>query len=236
MDPIMYWTRATEAGPEDLTTTTSDLMKRAGSATNAPDDQFAPPTTSDETMQENAAGTERGAMSGNMDAVTPDDGMGGMDDMGMGMDDGMGGGGNLGMGGMGGMDDGMGGGGFGGGGFGGEEENPFKGKPDRARAVYRLYTNIERFNKTLGAMSDSLADYVAPTSSQELSQLYSHCVSHIEECRSRIKELLESDFTPDNYPSKLRKYMACRHVYAGVLEILNLHFKMLKVDQKNQKS
>lgn len=235
MDPIRYWTGAMEAGPEDLTTTTSELMKRAGSATNGPDDQFEPPTTSEETQQENAAGTDRGAMSGNMDNVTPDDGMGG--DMGMG-DDGMGGMDN-GMGGnMGDMDDGMGGGDAygGGGGFGGEDENPFKGKPDRARAVYRLYVTLEQFSRVLDSTAETLTNYMAPTSSEELRKLYNHCCSYIEECRSQMRDLMESDFTPDNYSMKRRRYIAIRHVYSGVLDILTLHFKMLQSDSRVNKS
>lgn len=239
MDPISYWTGAMEAGPEDLTTTTSDLMKRAGSATNGPDDQFEPPTTSEETQQENAAGTERGAMSGDMDNVTPDDGMGGGGDMGIGTDDGMGGmddgmdGGDMG------MDDGMGGGdayGGGGGGFGDGEENPFKGKPDRARAVYRLYVTLEQFSKVLDSMSESLTNYVAPTTSQELRDLYNHCCLYIEECRQQMRQLMETDFTPDNYSMKRRRYVAIRHVYSGVVDILALHFKMLQTENKTTKS
>ena len=239
MDPISYWTGAMEAGPEDLTTTTSDLMKRAGSATNGPDDQFEPPTTSEETQQENAAGTERGAMSGDMDNVTPDDGMGSGGDMGMGTDDGMGGmddgmgGGDMG------MNDGMGGGdtyGGGGGGFGDGEENPFKGKPDRARAVYRLYVTLEQFSKVLDSMSESLTNYVAPTTSQELRDLYNHCCLYIEECRQQMRQLMETDFTPDNYSMKRRRYVAIRHVYSGVVDILALHFKMLQTENKTTKS
>lgn len=205
--------------PEDLTATTNDMMKRA-SGGRADQGNLDPARTSEETQAENAEGTDRDAMSDNVDSIDPEpdaggdpemppeegggDDLGGMDDVG-----------DEGGGDMGGMDD-----------AGGEDQAPAE-TPEQARNILKLQKNMSTFYQILTNMMDVLGKYSAPASTPELRKIYNSAVDHLSSAKEMMYELVASEITPNNYPDKLRKYIALRHVYSTVLEMLQLHFRIL---------
>lgn len=216
-------------GPEDLTASTNDAMRRVNSTTNKPSTE--PTRTSEDTQQEDAASTERGNMSGDMSNITPEDpntantpdtgdnpaegddtglddlgGMGGEDDMGMdgGTDD------------MGGMSGGM-----------GEEDQLPHATAEQGRQIVNLQTNMSAFYQKIANMLNILSNYAAPTSDPDLRDLYNNCVDHVSEIKAILEDTSNTPITSVNYPNKLRKYVALRHAYSAILEMLDIHFDVL---------
>ena len=235
-----HWTPAVEA-PEDLAATTNDMMRRAGSARNADPGNFDPARTSDETRQQDGGNIsdDTGSMSDDMGVLTPDNAPGGGgDDLGD-MGGGDTGGDDLGLGDMGGGDDmGMGGGDdMGGsdmgGGMGGEDLP--QETPEQAINIVSLQKKMSQFYQVLENTVDALSEYAAPASTPELQRIYSAAINHLTCAKENLRDLLVTDFLPSNYAFKLRKYVALRHVYSTVLEMLNLHFKILhqEIEAKN---
>lgn len=246
------WTPAVEA-PEDLTATTNDMMRRAGTR-RADTGNFDPSRTSDETRRQDGGNINMDNTSTNVDQLEPDnapstpaDMAGGADDPNLGGDAaGREGGDELGLDeggdatGMGDMDDLGGGadaGGDMGGDFGGDAadgELP-KETPEQARAINNLQQNMAQFYRVLSNTIDSLSSYNMPSSTKELQQLYSSSLDHLTGAKSVMLNLLTTDFTPGNYAYKLRRYVALRHLYSTVLEVVNLHFNIMKreIDAKN---
>jgi hypothetical protein len=230
----VYMTMLDAMEADDLTVTTDELMKRA-SGSRADQGSFEPPKTSEETQQQNGANVDRGAMSGNTDALEPGpDGAAqqnqgqdpdlGLDTMEGGGDD-MGGedmGGDMGQDGAP-PDDGM----------GGEEEQPSM-TPEQSQSIVKLQQNMSQFYRVLSSTISSLGDYSAPSSSEDLRKIFNGAMDHLTRSKELLLDLLTTDFTPGNYAEKLRKYVALRHVYSAVLEMLDLHFNML--DQENKKT
>lgn len=228
--------RAYEA-PEDLTTTTSTMMKNASSRRQRPAGQvFEPERTSDATQNAEQSGDTQSNELGGIDTINVDSGTdpnpdsteppsdgddatanddgGDGDDMGdMGMDDTGDDSGNS-------MDDGS------GGSFDDGTEVP-KETPDQAISVQNLQQNMSHFYRILQNTIDTLSSYSAPATTSELQSLYTSSISHLTSAKERLFDLLVTDFLPSNYAYKLRQYIALRHVYSTVLEVLNLHFDIL---------
>ena len=76
-------------------------------------------------------------------------------------------------------------------------------------------------------MVDILSTYSAPASTPELRKIFNSAVDHLSSAKEMMYDLVASEITPNNYPDKLRKYIALRHVYSVVLEMLQLHFHIL---------
>lgn len=221
----LFWTRATEApNPNDLTASTDDAMKRA-SGNNADRGDFDPGRTSDQTNQEDANDTQGEAGMGDIDSVEPDtpgenpegDDMGG-DDIGGGGDDfggDMGGddpnaGGDTGM---------------------GDDQTPNE-TPEQSKQIFYLQKKMNQFYQVLKNTCESLTDYSAPSSNDDLLRVYNQAVGHLSSARDMLYDLLTSPFTSANYADKLRKYVALRHVYSTILNVLDIHFNIL--DQMTQ--
>lgn len=204
--------------PEDLTATTNDMMKRASSGRADPGG-LDPARTSEETQAENAEGTDRDAMSDNVDSIDPEPNEGGDPEMppDEGGGDDLGGMDNFGDegGDMGGMDD-----------AGGEEQAPVE-TPEQARNILKLQKNMSTFYQIITNMVDILSTYSAPASTPELRKIFNSAVDHLSSAKEMMYDLVASEITPNNYPDKLRKYIALRHVYSVVLEMLQLHFHIL---------
>ena len=240
-------TPAMEA-PEDLTATTNDAMKRSGTR-NRQQSDFEPPTTSNETRQENAADAGGGDdISSDIDSITPENASGGDqndapagggndaqggDDAGgegggdLGLDDGIGGG-DDGMGDEGGGDD-MGGGGddFGGDSGGMGDEAP-KETPEEAVRIRKLQELMNQFYIVLTNTCDSLSSAVIPSSTEEVQRIFASSTVHLNEAKSLLLDLLTTKFTPGNYAYKLRKYLALRHLYSTILEIIEMHSSIVE--------
>ena len=107
--------------------------------------------------------------------------------------------------------------------------------PEQARAINNLQQNMSQFYRVLSNTIDSLSSYNMPSSTKELQQLYSSSLDHLTGAKSVMLKLLSTDFTPGNYAYKLRRYVALRHLYSTVLEVINLHFAIMKreIDAKN---
>lgn len=230
------WEPAQEA-PVDLTATTNDMMRNASNTRNRNNQEFDPGRTSEETQREDGGNVQENpnSMSDDVDAINPENAPGGEDPNAM-ADDGMGGE-DDGMGDMGGMDDGMGdmgGEDFGGGSDMGGEELPEE-TPEQAQAIMKLHMGLKQFYDVISNTLEALSDYAAPSSTPELQKLFSSCMVHLTGIKDVLVDLLTTDFLPTNYAYKLRKYVALRHVYSTVLEILDLHFQILKdeIDHKN---
>lgn len=220
-------------GPEDLTASTNDAMRRANSTTNRPSTD--PTRTSEDTQQEDATNTERGNMSGDMSNVTPDDPNAaaptdtganpeeGGDD-GTGLDDlgGADGGDDMS------MDDGTGDdmGGDMGGSMGEEDPLP-PATAEQGRQIINLQTNMSAFYQTISNMLNILSNYAAPSSDPDLRDLYNNCVDHVSEIKAILEDTFDTPITSVNYPNKLRKYVALRHAYSAILEMLDIHFDVL---------
>ena len=239
-------TPAMEA-PEDLTATTNDAMKRSGTR-NRQQADFEPPTTSNETRQENAANAGGGDdISSDIDSITPENASGGDqndapagggndaqsgDDAGsegsgdLGLDDGMSGG-DDGMGDEGG--DEMGGGGDDFGGDSGEmgDEAP-KETPEEAVRIRKLQELMNQFYIVLTNTCDSLSSAVIPSSTEEVQRIFASSTVHLNEAKSLLLDLLTTKFTPGNYAYKLRKYLALRHLYSTILEIIEMHSSIVE--------
>lgn len=237
------WTPAVEA-PEDLTATTNDMMRRASSARNADHGDFNPGRTSEQTRQEDASNAQPpadGGLSDDLSSITPDnappgpadageDASGNPDDPMGGDDAGMGGGDDMGM-------DDMGGGGDMGGDM---SSDPMGGDtpqetPEEALRISKLQKDMSQFFQVVTNTLDSLTSYVVPASTSELRKIYNSSVDNLTGVKEVLLNLLSTDFLPGNYAYKLRKYVALRHVYSTVLEVLNLHFQILKreIEAKN---
>ena len=233
-------TRAFEA-PEDITATTNDMMRRAGSR-HADPGNFEPSRTSEETRQEDGGNVNRDNISGQVENVEPDNAPTTPGDTGgdaaAGGD--TGGGDELGLDDLGGDDDtsgedDMGGGDdFGGGDTGIDDGSVKKEKPEDAVNILNLQKNMNQFYHSLVNTLDNLANYNSPATTPELKKIYSSSVTNLTECKNMIFRLLCTDFTSSNYAYKLRRYIALRHVYSTVLEVLNLHFKVLKEEVSNK--
>lgn len=239
-------TPAMEA-PEDLTATTNDAMKRSGTR-NRQQADFEPPTTSDETRQENAADAGGGDdISSDIDSITPENTSGGdqndaptgggIDAQGgdetggeggdLGLDDGMGGG-DDGMGDEGGADD-MGGGGDNfGGDSGGMGDDAPKETPEEAVRIRKLQELMNQFYIVLTNTCDSLSSAVIPNSTEEVQRIFASSTVHLNEAKSLLLDLLTTKFTPGNYAYKLRKYLALRHLYSTILEIIEMHSSIVE--------
>lgn len=241
------WTPAVEA-PEDLTATTNDMMRRASSARNADPGDFNPSRTSDQTRQEDAGNAQPpagGGLSDDLGSITPDNAPPGPGDAGGDAggnpDDSMGGDANMGGDDAGGGDDmgmdDMGGSGDMGGDMG---SDPMGGDtpqetPEEALRIVKLQKDMSQFFQVVTNTLDSLTSYVVPASTDELRKVYNSSVDNLTGVKEVLLELLSTDFLPGNYAYKLRKYVALRHVYSTVLEVLNLHFQILKreIEAKN---
>ena len=223
---LSLWERATEApNPDDITASTDDAMRRA-SGRRADAGDFDPSRTSEETRAENAdnAGGEAGMADidtvepdtpgENPDADNPDD-MGGGDDLGggdmgdMGEDDPDAGG-----------DTGM-----------GDDQAPNE-TPEQAKQIFFLQKKMNQFYQVLKNTCDSLTDYSAPSSTEDLQRIFNQAVGHLSAAKEMLFNLLTSPFTSANYADKLRKYVALRHVYSTILNVLDIHFDVL--DQMTQ--
>lgn len=220
-------------GDDDLTVSTNDAMRRVNSSSNRPSTD--PTRTSEETQREDAASTERGNMSGDVNAATPDDPAGtspvpdegaddtGMSDMGESGDD-------LG------MDEGgdMGGDDFGSSDMDHSEELP-PANPEQGRQIINLQTNMNEFYQKISNMLNILSNYAAPSSDKDLRDLYNNCVEYVAEVKNILEEMFEAPITSINYANKLRKYVALRHAYSTILDMLDIHFQVL-TDQNGQNS
>ena len=232
-------TKAFEA-PEDITATTNDMMRRAGGRQADPGN-FEPSRTSEETRQEDGGNVNRDNISGQVENVEPDNAPTTPGDTGADIDGDAGGGDDLGLDDLGGGDDtsgnnDMGGDGddFGGGDTGMDDGSVKKEKPEDAINILNLQKNMNQFYHSLVNTLDNLTSYNSPASTPELKKIYSSSVTNLTECKNMIFQLLSTDFTSGNYAYKLRRYIALRHVYSTVLEVLNLHFKVLKEEVSNK--
>ena len=236
-------TPAMEA-PEDLTATTNDAMRRSGTRNRQPSD-FEPPTTSNETRQENAsgAGNNDGNISSDIDSITPENASGGPADNAnpnnegnapndggggdaggdeLGLDDGMAADDGMNDDGSGGGDD-MGGGDFGGSddGMGGDDTPPES--PEDAIRIRRLQDIMNQFYIVLCNTCDSMTRTVIPSADEDLQKIYASSTANLNAAKAMLLDLLTTKFTPGNYAYKLRKYLALRHLYSVVLEIIEMH-------------
>lgn len=209
---------ADDDSPTDLTAATNDAMKRA-SGKNADTGDLNPSRTSDETKSENADTTERGGLSDDLTSINPDDAetpVEGADDVGGdGPDDESG---DADMGDDSGMD----------GNDSSSEDNSLpQESAEQAMAILKLQKNMTAFYQTLANMMDELHNYSAPASSPELRDIFNAAVDHISSAKEMMFDIASSKITPANYADKLRKYIALRHVYSVVLDMLRLHFQAL---------
>jgi hypothetical protein len=106
--------------------------------------------------------------------------------------------------------------------------------PEQSQSIVKLQQNMSQFYRVLSSTISSLGDYSAPSSSEDLRKIFNGAMDHLTRSKELLLDLLTTDFTPGNYAEKLRKYVALRHVYSAVLEMLDLHFNML--DQENKKT
>lgn len=114
------------------------------------------------------------------------------------------------------------------------EETP-KETPEQAQNIVALQNRMSMFYKVLENTIEALSNYTAPASTVELQNLYTSSINHLTSAKEALRDLLVTDFLPSNYAYKLRRYVVLRHVYSTVLEVLDLHFKVLKqeVEAKN---
>lgn len=208
--------------PEDLTATTNDAMRRSGTR-NRQQSDFEPPTTSNETRQENASGGPADNANPNNEGDAPNDGGGG--DAGgdeLGLDDGMAADDGMNDDGSGGGDD-MGGGDFGGSGdgMGGDDTPPES--PEDAVRIRRLQDIMNQFYIVLCNTCDSMTSTVIPSADEDLQKIYASSTANLNAAKAMLLDLLTTKFTPGNYAYKLRKYLALRHLYSVVLEIIEMH-------------
>lgn len=208
--------------PEDITATTNDMMKRAGGGRADPG-EMNPSRTSEETRQEDGGNVDRDAMSDNTDSLDPeppaDEGGSPEDDAGGDMGD-------------------MGGDDMGGSGSPppSEEEQAPPETPEQGQQILKLQQNMATFYRILSNTMQTLNDYTAPATSPELRKIFNAAVDHLTSAKEMLFDLVSTDFTSENYPEKLRKYIALRHVYSAVLEMLQLHFQVMDSQNGSQKS
>lgn len=211
--------------PEDITATTNDMMKRA-SGSRADTGELNPSRTSEETQQENGGNIDRDAMSDNTDGLDPnppeDDGAMPPEDDGMGGD----------MGELGGEGDDMGGGNEP---TADDTSTPAE-SPEQGQRILKLQKNMFTFYRILCNTMETVNDYTAPASTPELRKIFNAAIDHLSSAKDMLYELVSTDFTPDNYPTKLRKYIALRHVYSAVIEMLQLHFQILDSQSGSSKT
>ena len=91
---------------------------------------------------------------------------------------------------------------------------------------------MNQFYQVLKNTCDSLTDYSAPSSTEDLQRIFNQAVGHLSAAKEMLFNLLTSPFTSANYADKLRKYVALRHVYSTILNVLDIHFDVL--DQMTQ--
>lgn len=206
---------ATEA--EDLTEVTDDMMKRAGTKQADKGNLSPEPPADNDADAGGDTGADIGTDGGDMGGDTGDLGeppdapdMGGE-----GGDDGMGGDDGTDMG----EDE--------------QDENLANESPETINSVTKLHKNMTAFYRAVTSAADTLGKFSVPASSDELRIIYSDALTHLNEMKEIIFDELSSDFTVKNYGVKLRKYVALRHVYSTVLEMISLHFDIL--DKENQR-
>ena len=228
-----FWTKAMEA-PEDndITASTNDAMRRAGGQ-RADTGDFEPRRTSEETRQADGGDLSGEPGMGDIEDVAPDEGGGGNDPAGE-LDDFMNDGADAGGGDAG---DDMGGDAAGGGdAMGGDEDATKVDNAEQAMQIYNLQKKMAQFYKVLTNTCNSLANYSAPCSSEELRDVYNKAVNHLSAARDLLFDLLTTSFNSANYADKLRKYVALRHVYSTILNVLDLHFDTLDQMMQSEKS
>lgn len=233
-DWASFWTKAVEA-PEDndVTASTNDAMRRAGGQ-RADTGDFEPRRTSDETRQENGDDLEGETGEGDIDSVNPDDAGGNNSPAGQ-LDDFMSD--------DGGDDTGADAGGDAGAAGGADpmasDTETQVDTPEQAQQIYTLQKRMNQFYKVLSNTCESLTNYAAPCSSDELRKIYNTSVSHLSAARDLLFDLLTSPFNSSNYADKLRKYVALRHVYSTILNVLDIHFatldQMMQQDKASSK-
>ena len=209
---------------DDLTAATDDMMKRAGTK------------QADQGNLNPEAPTEGADMSGDSAAGAPADNADGSGDDILGGEDG-GEGGDMG------SDTGMGGDTAGGGDMGeggdqgsGDDENLANQSPESINSVTKLHSNMTNFYHAVVSASKTLGNFGVPASSSELRDIYNSAINHLNEMKDLIFEELKTDFTVENYGVKLRKYVALRHVYSAVLEMVSLHFDVLDKEMDRNKT
>lgn len=197
---------AGENGPEDLTATTDTMMRQA-SGKRADPGNMTPPTTSDETQAQN---DDLNAGTPPPDAADPAEGLDEVANTG----------------------DAMAGGDLGG----GDPTAPptDMGMGDQLGAdlwkkknIYQLQQRISNFKNSVATTYDTLSNYSTPTATTEQRQVYSSAMNHLTDAKTILEDMLVTPFTDDNYVTKLRQYIALRHVYSAVLDMLSIYFDIL---------
>lgn len=199
----------------DLTKTTETMMKTVGAP---PESQMEPATTSEETRKADGGEVDRNALSTRTDNLlntpnpeNPPDPLDGEGentppDEGAGEDTGMED-----------IDNSLG-------------EPAEQLSPQQKRSIGDLRKNMDHFYQNLANSIETLSNYSPPASSEELRKIYNHSVSHLNDAKELLHEMLTQEMTPENYPEMLRKYISLRHVYSIVLEMMKLHFDALNVE------
>lgn len=217
LDPAM------EAGPPDLTTETRTMLKNTVRASRSGVDptsnEFDAPNTEPTNTMEDPPAQDNGMGGGERPGTDPMGG--GADDMGDGMNDGMGGddmGGEM----------GMSGGDMGGSMMGGDDGSEMK--PENARLIANLQTNINAVFDSVTGLKNSLNGYSAPSASQPVRELYTRALGQLNTIHDELQNLLEKPITVSTYPAKLRTFVSLRYAYSLVIEEIANHFDAVDVE------
>lgn len=205
------WVPAMEAGPdggpEDLTATTDTMMRQA-SGKRADPGNMEPPTTSDDTQAQNDD-----LANGTPPPEGGDDPIGDLEDAAAP---------------PGGEDGGADIGGDTGGDAGGDTgTNP---SPDQLRMPknhYKLFQDMSNFRNSCMTTYETLTNYSTPAANEEQRKIYSSAINHLTDMQTLLDDMLTSPFDENSYVTKLRKYVALRHVYSSVLDMLAIYFDIL---------
>ena len=202
---------AGEGGPEDLTATTDTMMRQA-SGQKADPGNMTPPTTSEETQAENQDlndGTPPPESSSDDPTAELEDAANAPSDTDA---DGKQIAGS-------------------GGGDGDPNDIDMHGQPGAAlwkkKNLYQLQQRISNFRNSVATTYETLSNYSTPTATEEQRQVYSSAMNHLMDAKTILEELLTTPFNDDNYVTKLRQYIALRHVYSAVLDMLGIYFDIL---------
>ena len=87
---------------------------------------------------------------------------------------------------------------------------------------------MNQFYIVLTNTCDSLSSAVIPNSTEEVQRIFASSTVHLNEAKSLLLDLLTTKFTPGNYAYKLRKYLALRHLYSTILEIIEMHSSIVE--------
>ena len=213
------WSKAMEAPgePDDITASTDDAMRRAGGR-NADTGDFDPSRTSDQTREEDGQELGGDTGMGDIEDVEPDDAGGASPDD-AGDDMGGEGGDDMNMGGMddqgGSPDQGI-----------GDDQTPNE-TPEQSKSIYNLCMKMNQFFQVLSNTVEALNAYSMPNCSPQMMKVYNTAVNHLAKAKEMLYDLMTTQFTPANYADKLRKYIALRHVYSTILNVLDIHFNTL---------